>query len=330
MTTKTLHDEVFAFWIESKDNSESSLDIHINEWFSPKKQSYLDIGLRIYHANSINKIGIFIPFNIKLDEIIDLYEMIKDGDIARIIFNSDCNVKFSTDKPISEIEYNNRHESLVELNSLSAATKNIPLNPDEPASGTIVYLHIDKAQDEYLVDELYVRFRVPHKSIKKLFYAKLNLFTCITSPEHKFEYNYVLRVNEARTPNKEIRTLINKHKTKINKIILSASIPQKFDICDDRCFRIRTLEKLLRTNYVPKDFDADNTMSYQWKWESSKDTGYFYNNIKIRKNSISFMSVIVYLFLAILLSTICSAISQNICDGSIWEYIIGILNNNIN
>lgn len=305
MTTKTLHDEGFAFWIESKDNIRKSLDIHINEWFSPKKQSYLDIGLRVYYANNINKIGIFIPFYIKQDEITDLYDLMCNSNISRIIFNSDCEVTNSTTKSISEIKYNSRHESLVELNFLSIDTKYIRLNSNETTSGTVIYFYIDKVQYEFQVDELYIRFRIPHKSIEKLFYSKSNLFTYLTSPERSCEYNYVLRVNEVRTLNKEIRTLLNNNKTKINKVIVSASISQKFDICDDRCYRIRALENFLCENYLPDDFYTDNTLSYQWI-PSGKE--HFYINIKIRKNSISIMSVLGYLIIAILLSMFCSAI----------------------
>lgn len=311
MTKKTLYDEGFAFWLETRDRINCSLDVHINEWFSPKEQTFMDIGLRVYSANSIDKIGIFIPFLINEEEITDLFDQMSDKNISRIIFNSDCKINSSTAESITEIKYNDREENLVELSLLSFSTQEV--YDDNNIKGTIIYLDIKNAKEKFTKNELYIRFRIPHKPIKDLFKSKINLTSCLISPENSFEYNYVIRVNEVRTLNKNIRMLLKSNCSRINKIIVTASIPTKFDICDDRCYRIRTLEKTLYETYLPNNFSGNDTLSYQWKCEY-KD--HYYINIKIKKKSISVISVLGYLIVTILLSTFCSAL---------WTLITGVL-----
>ena len=92
MSKRNIIDDGYAVWLIEQNKGVSFLDIHINEWFSYKEQTYLDMGLRVYNANNVNGICLFFPFCIAKNEIIDLFNLISVPEIASDIFNTICAV----------------------------------------------------------------------------------------------------------------------------------------------------------------------------------------------------------------------------------------------
>ena len=104
-------DDGWALWIDGDDRS----TIYLNEWINPKGKSYVDISVRVYGAIDSITVNFFVPFEINNREIIDLSYVLADSSALRALFNTNGKVDSEKNKYTSELRYDNRTVSLINL-----------------------------------------------------------------------------------------------------------------------------------------------------------------------------------------------------------------------
>ena len=173
-------------WIEGDDKS----TIYLNEWINPKGKNYVDVSVRVYGAKQTRAVNFFIPFEVDKSEITDLSYMLADGTALRALFNTNGKVDSEKTKYTSELSYDNRTVSLVNLNDEFVTLKKV-------AYGTVITVNLEFIKDYVTSDQAYIIFRIPHKTLDKIFapsmdvtglFQKIN--SLIQSPILSEKYGY--------------------------------------------------------------------------------------------------------------------------------------------
>ena len=140
-------------WIDGDDRS----TIYLNEWINPKGKSYVDISVRVYGAKNAKTVNFFVPFVIDENEITDLSYMLTDSSALRALFNTNGKVDSEKNKYTSELRYDNRIVSLINLTSEFIEVKKV-------SYGTVITVNINFIKDFITSDEAYLIFRIQHKT----------------------------------------------------------------------------------------------------------------------------------------------------------------------
>lgn len=284
----------FAIWLTGFVES-YNFDVHINEWFNPDFNNFIDFGIRIYDARNLDTCNIFIPYDLTSNEIVDLSEKLSDESIARGIFNTYCSIRCSSNSSIIEIEYNNRKENILQLSSLQPKINQLNI-------GILLELSFEHIKQNLSSDELYIRFRLPHKTFNTFLQSKSHDYKfAFESPVVTDRYNYLIKLNDVRALPLEIRILFSKANQNIGKVITTLSANDQFIVDDSFCYKTRTLEEELYKNYVPDNFSCSNVIVYQWLSQNRSNYNF---NIKIDSNKILKSSLCLYAFLIIFFSFI--------------------------
>ena len=180
--TRRFADDGWAVWIDGDDRS----TIYLNEWINPKGKSYVDIGVRIYGAKSANELNIYVPFEIKENEISDLSVELEDKDILRGLFNTNGIVDAEKNDYTSELIYDSRVVSLINLKEEILKIKKVSV-------GTVLTASLGKIQEYITSDEAYVIFRIPHKTLDKIFIPQIDVQSGIERLKSLFQ---VLRLHK--------------------------------------------------------------------------------------------------------------------------------------
>lgn len=298
MKQKVFANDGFAIWLYG---NKKQIDVHINEWLTPSFCSFIEFGIRVYEANQVNKIGLFVPFFVTKSEIVDLSASLGNESVAREIFNAYCKITSSSNIPIIEIEYNGRTENIIKSTFLNIYTENC-------GQGTIIYFDISCVHKILSQNEIYIRFRMPHKTLDVLFEnRKQNLKSLFESPVIKCQFNYIMKINEVRSLPQEIRCIPELSFQAVQKIVVSVFCKEQYDINDRECYKIRQLENNLCSYYIPFKFDCDKVITYQWRELSKKHYNF---NFVINSERISKKSLFEYAVIVIALSAIGSALWQ--------------------
>ena len=292
--SKNFVDESWAIWIDGDDTT----TIYFNEWVNPKKRSYVDVAIRVRNIMQSNKMNLYIPFPIDYDEIEDVSLKLDNEKILRAIFSASCIIDFKKNEHTSEIAYNGKTIDLVHLDKKLMELKNI-------ASGTILSYSLSELHKFLDNDECYFVFRIPHKSLDKLFKPRkkvTHFFERIrdsfSTPVINEKYGLSIRINEGRLIPQEINKIGAFHRQKLKKAVVTISIDEDYELNDANCYTIRRLEKDLHESYVPEKFKCDDVITYQWL-DSRKDNfrGAFNFYLNIGREHISKTSMFIYMIL---------------------------------
>lgn len=288
-------DDGWAIWIDGDDRS----TVYLNEWINPKGKSYVDIGVRIYGAKEANELNIYAPFKITENEITDLSVELEDRDILRGLFNTNGIVDSEKNEYTSELKYDGRTVSLINLSKEILKVKQI-------AEGTVITAKLNKIQQYITSDEAYVIFRIPHRTLDEIFKPQMNvrgsierLKELISSPTVTQKYGYSIRINEARLLPAEINKIEVLHQQRIRKALITISIDEDYELNDSNCYRIRRLEEDLYRNFAPPGYDCSDVITYQWVEERDKNMKAHFNfyfdivHSKISQNSVALYLMIV-------------------------------------
>ena len=298
-------DDGWALWIDGDDRS----TIYLNEWINPKGKNYVDISVRVYGAKQAKTLNLFIPFEIERNEICDLSCTLSQGSALRALFNTNCNIDSEKTKYTSELRYDNRTVSLINLADDFFTTERV-------SYGTVVTVDFEFIKNCITSDEAYVIFRIPHKTLDKIFVPSidvLSLFDKINSliqtPIISEKYGYSIRINEARLLPPEINDIEVLQKQRIRKALVTISIADDYEMNDSTCYRIRRLEAELNRNYAPEGYNCQDAITYQWVEERDYNMKAHYNfYFTMEHNEISRLSMFVYLFLVLIIGALGGAI----------------------
>ena len=309
-------DDGWALWIDGDDRS----TIYLNEWINPKGRSYVDISVRVYGAKKAKSVNFFVPFAIEENEITDLSYMLSDSSALRTLFNTNGKVDSEKTKYTSELRYENRTVSLINLTNEFTKVKRV-------SYGTVITVDFEFIKTFITSDEAYLIFRIPHKTIDKIFAPAIDvrsifnrINSLIQSPMISEKYGYSIRINEARLLPPEINEIEALQEQRIRKALVTISLGDEYEMNDSTCYRIRRLEAELNRNYAPEGYDCSSTITYQWVEERDSNMKAHYNfYFTMEHNEISKMSMLIYLFVVFL----CGALGSALYD--LIKFIISLL-----
>ena len=298
-------DDGWALWIDGDDRS----TIYLNEWINPKGRSYVDISVRVYGAKETKTVNVFVPFAIERNEITDLSYMLSDSSALRALFNTNGKVDSEKTKYTSELRYDNRTVSLINLTNEFTEVKKV-------SYGAVITVDFEFIKTFITSDEAYLIFRIPHKTLDKIFapvidvgsiFDKIN--SLVLSPMISEKYGYSIRINEARLLPPEINEIKDLQEQRIRKALVTISLGDEYEMNDSTCYRIRRLEAELNRGYAPKGYDCSDSITYQWVEERDSNMKAHYNfYFTMEHNEISKMSMLVYLLTVLLTGALGGAI----------------------
>lgn len=300
-------DDGWAVWIDGEDTS----TIHINDWLNPKGKSYVDIAIHIRGIKSSKALNVYVPFPIMKEEIEDVSLSFGDTKILQAIFSAACIVDYKKNQHTSEIAYNGKTVDIVHISTTSFDLEVI-------SNGTLIRVDLQELQPHLDNDEGYFIWRMPHKSLDAIFKpcvdvenAMERLRDLITTPVVSEKYGYSIRINESRLLPEEITRIGMFHRQKLSKAVITLSVDEKYELNDSNCYRIRRLEENLYRNYLPKDYQYDDVITYQWNQSRENNLqGQFNFYYSITKNSVSRGSMFLYMILLLAVGVIGDFISE--------------------
>ena len=300
-------DDGWAVWIDGEDTS----TIHINDWLNPKGKSYVDIAIHIRGIKSSKSLNVYVPFSIMKEEIEDVSLSFGDTKILQAIFSAACIVDYKKNRHTSEIAYNGKTVDIVHISTTSFDVEAI-------SNGTLIRVGLQELQPHLDNDEGYFIWRMPHKSLDAIFKpcvdvenAMERLRDLITTPVVSEKYGYSIRINESRLLPEEITRIGMFHRQKLSKAVITLSVDEKYELNDSNCYRIRRLEENLYRNYLPKDYQYDDVITYQWNQSRENNLqGQFNFYYSITKNSVSRGSMFLYMILLLAVGVIGDFISE--------------------
>ena len=292
-------DDGWAVWIDGDDTS----TVYINDWLNPKGKSYIDIGVRIRGIKCSKALHIYVPFNVSKDEIEDVSLLFKDTKILQATFSAACIVDYKKNQHTSEIAYNGKTVDIVHISTMEYSAE--PL-----AEGMLMSFNLDKIQPFLDNDEAYFIWRMPHESLNNIFKPQVNMGNAlsrlrdlITTPVVSEKYGYSVRINESRLLPEEITRIGAFHRQKLKKAVITLTIDEDYEINDAGCYRIRRLEENLYGTYLPKGYDCDDVIAYQWQQTREHNLqGQFNFYYNIAKESVNGRSMTLYMVLLMVLA----------------------------
>jgi hypothetical protein len=171
--------------------------------------------------------------------------------------------------------------------------------------GTLISVSFENLQQFLDNDEAYFIWRMPHKSLDEIFKPHVNmgnmlsrLRDLITTPVVSEKYGYSVRLNESRLLPEEITRIGAFHRQKLKKAVITLSVDENYELNDSGCYRIHRLEENLYEDYLPKDYNLEEVITYQWHQNREYNLqGQFNFYFSITKNSVSRASMFLYLVL---------------------------------
>ena len=298
-------DDGWALWIDGDDRSK----FYLNEWINPKSKSFVDISVRVYGAKEAKAVNFFVPFVIEENEITDLSYMLADSSALRALFNTNGKVDSEKTKYTSELSYDNRTVSLINLSDEFISLKQV-------SYGTVITVNFEFIKDCITSNEAYLIFRIPHKTLDKIFAPVIDvdsmfdrINSLIQSPMISEKYGYSIRINEARLLPPEINEIKDLQEQRIRKALVTISLGDEYEMNDSTCYRIRRLEAELNRGYAPEGYDCSNAITYQWVEERDFNMKAHYNfYFTMEHNKISKLSMFIYLFTVLLMGALGGAI----------------------
>lgn len=292
-------DDGWAIWTDGDD----ICTIYLQDWLNPKGNSYIDLAIRIRNVKVNTRMRVYIPFAISDNEIDDVSLLFNDTKILQAVFGSACIVDYKKNDYTSEIAYIGKTVDILHISTLNYQLSNL-------SNGTLMDVDLAPIQPFIDNDEAYFIWRMPHKSLDRLFKSRVGAGSVlsrfrdlITSPMLSEKNGYSVRINEPRLLPEEITRVGSFHRQKIKKAIITITVSEDYDINDEGCYRIRHLEEELYREYIPAKYKTDDVISYQWHQNRESNLqGQFNFYYNITRNSISGGSMTIYMILLMLLA----------------------------
>ena len=310
-------DDGWAVWIDGDDTS----TVYINDWLNPRGGSYVDIAVRIRGVKSSKALNVYVPFPVTGEEIDDVSLRFNNTKILQAIFSAACIVDYMKNEHTSEIAYNGKTIDIVHISTLDYQVEDV-------ADGTLITVKLDDVRSFIDNDEAYFIWRIPHKSLDEIFKSHVSvgnilgrLRDLITTPVVSEKYGYSIRVNESRLLPEEITRIGAFHRQKLKKAVITISVDENYELNDAGCYRIHRLEEKLYEGYLPKDYDCDDIITYQWHQNRQDNLqGQFNFYYTVTKESVSRASMFLYVTLLLLIG-----LFGDMLANFLWDLITGAL-----
>ena len=285
-------DDGWAIRVDGDDVS----TIYINDWLTPKGKSYVDLAVRIRGVMASKSLNVYVPFLVKNEEIEDVSYLFNDASILQATFSASCIIEYKKNEYTSEIAYNGKIVDIVHVSALGFEATAL-------SEGTLIKIDLEKLRPYLDNDEAYFIWRMPHKSLDEVFAPRKDMDNAlerlkdlITTPIVAEKFGYSIRINESRLLPEEITKIGVFHRQNLKKAVVTLSINESYELNDGNCYRIRRLEEKLYKDFLPKGYNGEEVITYQW--QQNRDTnlkGHFNFYYSVSKNSVSRGSMFLYL-----------------------------------
>ena len=310
-------DDGWAVWIDGDDTS----TVYINDWLNPKGISYVDMAIRIRGIKLSKALHVYVPFAVSRGEIEDVSLLFNDTKILQATFSAACIVDYKKNEHTSEIAYNGKTVDIVHISTLD-----YQMNP--LADGILMRINLEELQPFWDNDEAYFIWRMPHKSLNEIFKPRVSmenvlgrLRDLLTTPVISEKYGYSIRINESRLLPEQITRIGVFHRQKLKKAVITLSIDENYELNDSGCYRTHRLEENLYKDYLPKDYNRDDVITYQWHQNREDNLqGQFNFYYTVTKESISKGSMFLYMLLLTVVGVL-----GNLAASFLWDLIVGLL-----
>ena len=300
-------DDGWAVWIDGDDVS----TIYINDWLNPKGKSYVDFAVRIRGVMASKLLSVYVPFEVKKEEIEDVSLLFNDKNILQAIFSASCVMEYKKNEHTSEIAYNGKTVDIVHIGELGYETSVL-------SEGTLIKIDLEKLRPYLDNDEAYFIWRIPHKSLDEVFAPRKDMNSAmerlkdlITTPIVAEKFGYSIRINEARLLPEKITKIGAFHRQKLKKAVVTLSVNESYELNDAGAYRIRRLEENLYKDFLPKGYKSEDVITYQWQQNRETNLkGHFNFYYNVNKNSVSRGSMFLYLVLLTIVGVVGHLISD--------------------
>lgn len=303
---KKFADDGWAIWVDGDDTS----TVYINDWLNPKGKSYVDLAIRIRGVKASKYLNVYIPFQVSAEEIEDVSLLFYDTKILQATFSAACIVDYKKNEHTSEIAYNGKTVDIVHISTLDYQATLL-------SDGTLLKVDLLALQPFLDNEEIYFIWRMPHKTLNEIFRPHVDvgntmdrLRDLITTPVVSEKYGYSIRINESRLLPEVITRIGAFHRQKLKKAVITLSIVEDYELNDSGCYRIRRLEENLYQEYLPKDYQKDDVITYQWNQNREHNfQGQFNFYYSITRDSISKGSMLLYMILLLAIGVLGDVVS---------------------
>ncbi|MBA9068732.1 hypothetical protein FHR71_002482 [Methylobacterium sp. RAS18] len=282
-----------AVWCSLKGQApDTSLETHLNYWrvaglkrkkCKPHKEDFLEIGLLIKNPNPVEKLNIFVPFDLDRSKIDDLGGRFDQSDLAQGIFNeklasrnrgaaqSWLDLEKSSTDIFCRVHIFSKNNELIDSSELNVAAEH---------GGTIITisrLAIERSSRGLANDlPLYFRLRILGGSKKGGPFVKV-----ITPIDHPFqsgfdEIEYIdFRLNESRTLPIGIErkiaddALVGTVPVSMVAFLTAVPVLAELSVSHTTFHKNRLLEEAPWNTYAPFPLPP-GMMVYHWKKNNSK------------------------------------------------------------
>nr|WP_129732330.1 hypothetical protein [Parabacteroides goldsteinii] len=274
---------------------------------------FVDFGLLIKDYKNIKSIKFYFPFSFEESDFQDLGDIIKDVNILSALFNERFTISHTTNGNLhhasqlnDKSDKNNRSFSVYSLKS------EFKIEKPKDGEGTILTLSIPKYLNNQ-PKQLYIRFRLKGKPLRKFCYSEPLSFTLIQSSFNRASM-IDFRMNDLREIDPKIieHTIVPENFfsfTKVHFFFIGTSRDENvfFNRMSDNC---RLLEMNRWSKYLEGlSFNKKRkVLAYHWKSnESLKDI-----NLLLKTNStfIRIPDLLLYLIVLIFIGLFVNVISS--------------------
>lgn len=356
--------ESFGLWYKIKNdeytNSETSnndshlepqFSMHINFWSlevirpkmvlhkrkisSNEKYPYLDIGIEVNNFKCIQYIALYCPFDLGIEDIVDLSGKLSNKKNANLVFNNDCEIETKDNYTIINNDEKNNKIVVYPLNQVIDNVFKIESIRENKKNRIIIsfedFIKYIKQKPKFDdINNLYIRFRIKSKNLNKALYFDIEPMN--KSFESAFIGTRVIdfKINEVRNIDDSVRAkalLEDEDIAKFLSIHFLIMEPSSYDLVSlsSNQSSCRELEEDVWNDYLGKIIDSSygRILAYHWKKKASKKSGNecedeliddFSNLVKVNYSKANLFSIICYALIAILLGILGSYLYQKIIE----------------
>ena len=303
-------------WYQLDGNGLPQLDFHINLWNlmgkDQKVQPFIDFGIGINQYKTVKKHILLFPFSFSEQELLDLYDYVKNPQIARLIFNeTECEVSSRDKYMVIESANFNRPKLLINIKNERELANDICFNNLSSLGMTELLIDFEELKKDVKItqyEDLYFRFRVKSQNIKKI------LFCPVSKKNWFLESGFVetqiidIKINKERNlPHEICRNMrLNNYEfaafDKIHLLVMSNS-SDDVGTFGNILYDCRKLEEHDWDTYLDNEYDATNVLAYHWKDKCSGNdkVADFNKLIRISTATTNAKIILIYMIIAIIL-----------------------------
>ncbi|MBL0686427.1 MAG: hypothetical protein JJV95_02365 [Sulfurospirillum sp.] len=265
-----------AVWWDKQDDLKVHLDVNI--WHTKEsKNNYLEFGLKITNYKKIDKLHIYIPYDIDIDDIEDKAGLLSsEPSLTKAMFNENLDVtppsgSFSTVKFHDETIDNFLYCKLDKENDINIKDQ-------------IVTLEINK-NNKKNINTIYYRFRI--NKLESIFTESDENYILL---DGLFKKNGFLEVNinsVRKLPSSVVDKLSDIKFTSMNLFLMTNNFTN-FIFKSEEVKKSRILENHIWEEYLSKENakDINKIIAYHWKRENFEDYNLFVKISYITKSNL--------------------------------------------